>query len=621
MMMMPKTMAIVDNTTSSTARMEDEGSRIHVHVSVNESSLRSQETVVDNISPSKTEDTSKDGEDKKTKPKDSPAFRLRPRRSAGNTPVFKTGSPGRPPKMSIFSKHSSFFSETTGNKGFEHVKRKLLQYLSQTNAKSSDDDSLDHDPQASMSSTSSILFPRKTKRPCVSHDVFTNPSQCIKQDVDMGIFMERITLPCLVTNQTYEKNYVSLKVISILYPRTSMAVESSPKKASLSLSAGIITRRRSHESQQQSSNGLLTTASSCDLLSQSCSPLDLTKTTTTSSSTAAAASALLSLSMAPTKSSESQETEKHERSERRSNDDNAQDGKIFQDHQTEHENREHLVKQGEAIDLSLPKIDCEQQHESTHIEAETGAEKSFVSFLVQDADAMEDSINWSSPGVVVDIQGCYADSLKTIEVGNVIEVTKFVTCESRGGTYSGSGIITYSPHQQQSPLRDTTTTDSSSSSATVKVEVVEEDTLKTSIQVLPLKIVVYDPNSGERVQALHSLTPSTSTPPATFLPIVSIKKKYSSLDNPLLLKVNIFGKKPEKPSPGLRFTSKVLRQDEIPGNSITVKEEAKEEITRPASRMMTRRSCSSSSSTSPLSSPIMTSRYSAGKTRRSQAQI
>jgi hypothetical protein len=341
------------------------------------------------------------------------------------------------------------------------------------------------------------------------------------------------------------------------------------------------------------------------------------------SSTAVAASALLSLSMPPSMSSESQEAQEEERSDRRSNDDNAQDGKIFQDHQTEHQNREHLVKEEHLECSQEPKTETDL---SVCVESTAESKKEVISFLVQDADGIEDSINWSNAGVVVDFEGPYAESLKNIEVGNVIEVTKFITIESQGGSYSGSGNITYSRQQSSSTSRET----KNPSFDPIKIEVidVEEDSLKTSINILPLKVVVRVPNPEDRVQSPSSSEASTITPasqPSQVLPIVSIKKKYSFLDNPLLLKVDIFGKKPEKPSPGLRFTSKVLRPDEIPAKAVDlsiVKEEPKEDISRPA-RMMTRRSCSSSSSTSPLSSPIMSSRYSGSKTktRRVQHQV
>jgi len=46
--------------------------------------------------------------------------------------------------------------------------------------------------------------------------------------------------------------------------------------------------------------------------------------------------------------------------------------------------------------------------------------------------------------------------------------------------------------------------------------------------------------------ASSSLSPAM-THPLVSSPFVSVKKAYTSLDNPLLLKVNLFGKKPEVP--------------------------------------------------------------------------
>jgi hypothetical protein len=268
--------------------------------------------------------------------------------------------------------------------------------------------------------------------------------------------------------------------------------------------------------------------------------------------------------------------------------------------------------------------------------------KRYLEILVQDAEATLDSINWKEPSVRVSFEGDYADACSKIEVGNVIEVTKFTVNDSPAGVFSGYEVMS-------SPV-----------STPVKVESGAGDhpdaanVIKSSIQVLPFTIVIRDPSSvnestsssttttspsqriassqeTEPMETSSSATPAisaSSSHPITqhhhSLPFVSIKKSYCSLDNPLLLKVNLFGKKPENPSPGLRFTSKIVRREEIPGKCSSDGTPIKDESRRPASRMMTRRSCSSSSSTSPLSSP-MTSRYPSasggGKTRRSQAHV
>ena len=650
MMMMPKSLGSTSNTSSApVTSLVCEGSGMKSEVADAESSSGLLRTTEDTKIRTPTGDNSNDG----NKPKDSPAFRLRPRRSTPKTPS-SYGSPGRPPKVSIFSKHSNFFSESggAGGKGLESVKRKLLQFLSQSSIKSSDDDTSQegHDGQhhVTTSSTSSAFFQQKNKKQCLSSSSARHPysglspAQSVKHDVNMGIFMERIRLSDLAVNQTYDKNYVSLRIISILAPKN---CHSNPSQTPLPLtsSSGIVTRRRSHEEQQSrqsnmsspvASNGLLAVASSFPVThcsSSSSSSQDMILKHAVSSSTAAAASALLTLSLpSPQPEDCSSKNAKQEESpQRRCHDDNAQDGKIFNDHQTEQENRKHVKG-------SPPKILLDsQQLQDKGVNGQQQQEGKHLKLLVQDADASQDIINWSNAAAVVDIEGCYFDSLTGIEVGNVIEVTKFVTKDAPAGTFSEkSGVMMSSPPTAASHCKTSSTHDTSL--RPVKIEVVDVDS-DTSIPVLPLQILIHEPLPSSplpsssatetAVETLESCSstaistsglPSNHNPSTSIFPFVSIKKKYFSLDNPLLLKVNILGKKPEVPSPGLRFTSKVLRPDEIPGKCgqenegpAQVKEEKK-----PASRMMTRRSCSSSSSTSPITSPMTSRCGGGGKIRR-----
>lgn len=105
----------------------------------------------------------------------------------------------------------------------------------------------------------------------------------------------------------------------------------------------------------------------------------------------------------------------------------------------------------------------------------------------------------------------YASKLcSSLSVGNVIEVTKFETfkCEPQAD-------------HQSSDIADHTE------------------------QTLPFYLVV-KPSVGDN-----------------WIPIISIKSAYNSINNPLLLTVDTSNKKSDAPSPGLRFTSYVIKRRSV----------------------------------------------------------
>ena len=118
------------------------------------------------------------------KGQDSPAFRLRPRRS----------TPKPSPLLSVSGHKRSYTSllpgpilESTGSTytTVESVKRKLFKILS----KDSDDDGR-----------------RRFERP-------PSPTSSIKSDVNLCVFLERISIDDLEPNQRYPLNYVCLRII------------------------------------------------------------------------------------------------------------------------------------------------------------------------------------------------------------------------------------------------------------------------------------------------------------------------------------------------------------------------------------------------------------------------
>lgn len=78
----------------------------------------------------------------------------------------------------------------------------------------------------------------------------------------------------------------------------------------------------------------------------------------------------------------------------------------------------------------------------------------------------------------------------------------------------------------------------------------------------PSVITLSDPRGdkycNDRINKDHSQIHSR-------IPFISIKDKIVSVENPLLLKVNTIGKRKEVPSPGLRFTSKIIKESENTG--------------------------------------------------------
>lgn len=76
----------------------------------------------------------------------------------------------------------------------------------------------------------------------------------------------------------------------------------------------------------------------------------------------------------------------------------------------------------------------------------------------------------------------------------------------------------------------------------------------------PSVITLSDPRGdkycNDRINKDHSQIHSR-------IPFISIKDKIVSIANPLLLKVNSIGKRKETPSPGLRFTSKIIKDETV----------------------------------------------------------
>lgn len=74
----------------------------------------------------------------------------------------------------------------------------------------------------------------------------------------------------------------------------------------------------------------------------------------------------------------------------------------------------------------------------------------------------------------------------------------------------------------------------------------------------PSVITLSDPRGdkycNDRINKDHSQIHSR-------IPFISVKDRIVSVENPLLLKVNTIGKRKEVPSPGLRFTSKIIKDE------------------------------------------------------------
>jgi len=439
-------------------------------------------------------------------PKDSPAFRLRPRRSTSKPSPLGSipgaGTPGRK-ASALFAKNSPFFDSKVKfePQSFEAVKKKLLQYLKRSSEDSSNELS-------------------ESKRKKIDEEV-------VKEGVNMGIFLPRIFVTDLAANQEYSKNYVSLQVVSIL--KRPSPFEGDP---------------------------------------------------------------LPVLSTSP--------SNKHDNwkdSERRQNQDSYESKESRHNDKKEHKDRNH-----------------HQAHHQAHsIEGVVDEATVPMVLLTRDAGKSEDN---SSPCLRVYAYGEYADKMsQRLEEGNVIEVTKFTTINNS----TTCGVKSSSSSNTTSPSTSPRTRDKSTPAANCDISSVHNKNLSINknSHVLSATIVVRSESSSSASfpTASTSSSPNDTTSFGPRVPLVSIKKKYESIDNLLLLKVSMI-RRPETPSPGLRFSSKCLRPEDIKREPETTADSQQPQTTstqstpspnatststgmrQPAGRM-TRRSCSTSAATVP----------------------
>lgn len=166
--------------------------------------------------------------------------------------------------------------------------------------------------------------------------------------------------------------------------------------------------------------------------------------------------------------------------------------------------------------------------------------------------------------IMAELHDAYALT-PNIAVGKVIEVTKFETFKSEQFDTTDQCINQINSNQCDSMF-----------------------------QSLPFMLVI-KPSSG-------------------WVPIISIKSQYNSINNPLLLTVDTTNKKSEQPSPGLRFTSYCKRRS-VSLDDLSIKKECKN-----PSRLSRRTSPRTSMSCTKLPGQNNNGHHVAVRTRRSSSK-